>query len=146
MIHSYLVFLLSGRLFGVKLLGAIEILPWRRARSVPLSYSSVEGLIDYRGTIYPIFNIGLRLGVTGPRPAVGVGAGAKETQSIILLEDNKMLFGITVDSVVKMAKLEEPSGPPEKIQGMETKYIRGVVYEDDQEILILDFERLLHAG
>jgi len=67
-------------------------------------------------------------------------------QSIILLEDNKMLFGITVDSVVKMAKLEEPSAAPGKIQGMDAKYIQGVVYEDDQEILILDFERLLHAG
>jgi purine-binding chemotaxis protein CheW len=144
MIHSYLVFLLSGRLFGVKLLGAIEILPWRRSRSVPLSYSSVEGLIDYRGTIYPVFNIGRRLFLSGPGPT-GASAQAEATQSIILLEENKNFFGITVDSVVKMAKLEEPSATPEKIQGMEMNYIQGVVLEDDQEILVLDFERLLHA-
>ena len=146
MIHSYLVFLLSGRLFGVRLLGAIEILPWRRSRSVPLSYPSLEGLIDYRGAIYPIFNIGRRLGMNGPGPTVGAPAQAETAQSIILLEENKMLFGITVDSVVKMAKLEEPSAPPEKVQGVEMKYIQGVVYEDDQKILLVDFERLLHAG
>lgn len=146
MIHSYLVFLLSGKYFGVKLSGAIEILPWRRSRSVPLSYSSVEGLIDYRGAIYPIFNIGRRLGMSGSGPAAGASAQAEAAQSIILLEVNKMLFGITVDSVVKMTKLEEPSAAPGKIQGMEEKYIQGVVYENDQEILILDFERLLHAG
>ena len=148
MIHSYLVFLLSGRLFGVKLLRAIEILPWRPSRSVPLSYSSVEGLIDYRGTVYPVVNIGRRLGMSRPEPAGSLAgtALADAAQSIILLEDNKMFFGITVDSVVKMAKLEEPSTPPEMIPGVETKYIQGIAYEDDQEILVLDFERLLHAG
>jgi len=146
MMHSYLVFLLSGRLFGVRLHGAIEILPWRSSRSVPLSYSSVEGLIDYRGTIYPVFNIGRRLGMSGPGPVAGAPVQVETARSIILLEENKMLFGITVDSVVKMTKLEEPSAPPEKVQGMETKYFQGVVYDEDQEILILDFERLLHAG
>ena len=101
MINSYLVFLLSGRLFGVKLLGAIEILPWRRSRPVPLSYSFVEGLIDYRGVIYPIFNLGRQLGMGGPGP---VAFPARETaRSIILLEENKAPFGIIVDSVVKMA-------------------------------------------
>ncbi len=144
MINSYLVFLLSGRLFGVKLLGAIEILPWRRSRPVPLSYSFVEGLIDYRGVIYPLFNLGRRLGMSGPGP-VAFPAG-ETTQSIILLEENKAPFGIIVDSVVKMAKLEAPSAVPKKIQGVEMNYIQGIVYEDDQEILILDFERLLHAG
>jgi chemotaxis signal transduction protein len=35
---------------------------------VPPSYDHVEGLIDYRGTIYPVFNLGRQLGVskTGP--------------------------------------------------------------------------------
>ena len=44
------IFLLSGRLFGARLSGAIEIVPWRRSRPVPQSYFYVEGLIDYRGS------------------------------------------------------------------------------------------------
>lgn len=149
MISSYLVFLLSGRLFGVKLLGAIEILPWRPSRPVPLSYSYMEGLIDYRGSIYPVFNLVQRIGAGRPGP-IGFTAEDREMpragQSIILLEENKVPFGILVDSVVKMAKLEEPAAAPEKTEGIEAKYVRGVVYEDGQEIVILDFERLLHAG
>ena len=112
MMSSYLVFRLSGRLFGVKLLGAIEILPWRASRSVPLSYSYVEGLIDYRGTIYPVFNLMKRLGMSSPGPigfTAEQQAQADAGQSIILLEENKTLFGIIVDTVVKMAKLEEPT-------------------------------------
>lgn len=151
MISSYLVFLLSDRLFAVRLLGAIEILPWRKARHVPLSYSYVEGLIDYRGTVYPVFNLGQRLGLSRSG-LVGItpeAAGqAEKKQSIILLEENKAPFGIIVDSVVKMTKLEEPvaGAAPAIAQGLDAKYIKGLVYEEDQKIMILDFERLLHAG
>jgi len=149
MISSYMVFLLSGRLFGMKLLGAIEILPWRQSRPVPLSYAYVEGLIDYRGTIYPVFNLSQRIGMSKPGP-IGFTAEekgqAEKGQSIILLEENKMPFGIIVDSVVKMTKMEEPTTAPEKVQGIDPSYVKGIVYDDDQEILILDFERLLHAS
>jgi purine-binding chemotaxis protein CheW len=151
MISSYLVFSLSGRLFGVKLLGAIEILPWRGSRPVPLSYSYVEGLIDYRGTIYPVFNLLKRLGMSSPGPIGFTAEQQAQTeagQSIILLEENKTLFGVIVDTVVKMAKLEDPGpeGASEKIHGIDAKFVRGIANDNDQEILILDFERLLHAG
>ncbi len=149
MTSSYLVFFLAGKLFGVRLMGAIEILPWRRSRAVPLSYSYVEGLIDYRGTIYPVFNLMRRLGISKPGP-IGFTAAEQERreagQSIILLEENSRPFGIIVDTVVRMAKLDEPASAPAKTPGVDPKYIKGIVFEDDQEIMILDFERLLHAG
>jgi chemotaxis signal transduction protein len=149
MISSYLVFLLAGRLFGVKLLGALEILPWRQARPVPLAYSYVAGLIDYRGTVYPVFNLGMLLGMSAPGP-IGFTAASKGQsgagQSIILLEENKASFGVIVDSVVKMTKMEDPVAPPAKLTGIDPKHVKGIVLDEDQEILILDFERLLHAG
>ena len=83
-------------------------------------------------------------------PAIGFTAEGKEQaeagRSIILLEEKKVPFGITVDSVVKMTKLEEPTPAFGKTQDIDQKYVKGMAYEDDQEILILDFERLLHAG
>jgi purine-binding chemotaxis protein CheW len=146
---SYLLFLLSEQMFGVKLAGAIEILQWRPSRRVPLSYSYVEGLLDYRGTVYPVHNLAQRLGLakTGP---IGFAAEQKEpeirAQSIILLEENKVPLGIVVDSVLRMMPLEEPVAAPEKVRGVDPKFVKGFAYEEDQEIMILDFERLLHAG
>ncbi len=147
--NSYLLFLLSGRLFGVRLSGAIEILPWRPSRRVPLSYSYVEGLLDYRGTIYPVHNLARRLGLetTGP---IGFTAASEEPsaegRSIILLEENRQSFGIVVDSVVKMTNLEDPVPAPEKTAGIDPQCVKGFSFDEDQEIMILDFERLLHAG
>ena len=148
MTSSYLVFLLSGKLFGVRLIGALEILPWRRSRVVPLSYDHVEGLIDYRGTIYPVHNLAQRLGLGRPGP-IGFTAGqakpASGEQSIILLEENSMPFGIVVDGIKRMMSLDEPAAAPEKVRGVDPKFVKGFSYEEDQEIMILDFERLLHA-
>ncbi len=151
MTSNYLVFLLSERLFGVKLTGAIEIMPWRPSRRVPLSYSYVEGLLDYRGTIYPVYNLSQRLGISKPGP-IGFIAEQKKPapeakgRSIILLEENKLPFGIAVDSIVKMTNLEEQAAAPEKVRGIDPKHVKGFVYDGDQEILVLDFEGLLHAG
>jgi purine-binding chemotaxis protein CheW len=148
MMSNYLIFELAGRLFGAKLVGAIEILPWRRSRSVPLSQDYVEGLIDYRGTVYPVFNLAQRLGLSMPGP-IGFTAEKKEAagagQSIILLEESKMPFGIVVDGVAKMAALEEATTAVGKAHGIDQRYVRGITFENDHEIMILDFERLFHA-
>ncbi len=150
MTASYLLFLLAERVFGVKLSGAKEIFPWRRPRPVPLAYSYVEGLIDYRGTIYPVFNLEQRLGLkrTGP-----IGFAAKEPavaplkgRSIILLEEKNVPFGVIVDSVVKMASIEEPMEAPKKVQDIDPKYVKGIMKSEGQDVVIIDFERLLHAG
>ena len=147
--NSYLLFLLSDRLFGVRLTGAIEILPWRASRRVPLAYTYVEGLLDYRGIVYPVYNLQQRLNLGRPGP-IGFTAvqhsPARTGQSIILLEENKMPFGIVVDSVIKMTSLEDPAPAPEKVRGIDPKFVKGFAYEEDQEIMVLDFERLLHAG
>ncbi len=149
MTSRYLIFSLAGRSFGVRLSGAIEILPWRPARRVPLAYSYIDGLIDYRGTIYPVFNLAQRLGLSKPGP-IGFTAETREPsapgQGIILLEENKVPFGIIVDGVTKMVSLEEPSISAAKTPGIDPNLTRGVVFDDDQEVTILDFERLLHAG
>jgi purine-binding chemotaxis protein CheW len=145
---SYLLFLLAEQLFGVRLAGAIEILPWRPSRRVPLAYSFVEGILDYRGTVYPVHNLAQRLGLgkTGP---IGFTAGGKEPvaggQSIILLEESGAPFGIVVDSVERMTSLDEPVAAVEKVRGIDPKYVKGFSYDEGREIMILDFERLLHA-
>jgi len=146
---NYLVFLLSGRFFGVKLDGAIEILTWRPSRRVPQAYSYVEGLLDYRGVVYPVFNIAQQLGMVKPGPigsSAAESVGTRGGQSIILLEVNKNPFGIVVDSVVKMAPLTSTVTGVAKPQGVDPKFVQGLAYEADREIMILDGERLLHAG
>ena len=151
MTNNYLLFRVADRLLGVKLQGAIEILPWRRSRPVPLAYSYIEGIMEYRGTIYPVFHLAQVLGLTRTGP-IGFTANAPageeppKGQSIILLEEGGRPFGITVDSVVKMAHLEDPKELPAESKGIDRKMVKGIQFDDDQEITLLNFERLFHAG
>jgi chemotaxis signal transduction protein len=149
MTSNYLLFRIANRLFGVKLQGAIEILAWRRSRPVPFAYSYIEGVMEYRGTVYPVFRLAqlLEISRTGPIGFTAMeGDDTPTGQSIILLQEGDKPFGITVDEVVKMAKLEDPTDVPADIKGINAKLVKGTRLEDDQEIIILGFERLFHAG
>ena len=145
---NYLLFLVAGKIFGARLIGAIEILPWRKPRTVPLSYPYVDGLIDYRGRVYPVFNLVQRLGLTRPGP-IGFAAETQvqdqTSRSIILLEVNNTPFGIVVDAVVKMALMEDPSGAMVTSAPVDPQFVKAVVQEDNQDVMILDFERLFYA-
>lgn len=149
MTSNYLLFRIADRLFGVKLQGAIEILPWRRSRPVPLAYSYIEGVMEYRGAVYPVFHLAHLLDISRTGPIGFTASGGDDTpkgQSIILLQEGDRSFGITVDAVVKMAKLEDPTDAPADIKGINAKLVTGTRLEDDQEIILLGFERLFHAG
>lgn len=151
MTSSYLLFRLSGRVFGLKLSGAKEIFAWRKPRPVPLSYSFIEGLIDYRGTIYPVVNAVQRLSLRQPGP---IGFTAREPapaarpkgSSIILLEDKNVRFGIVVDGILNMAPLDDPAETPKKMDGIDTKFVKGIIKMEEHDVIILDYERLIHAG
>jgi purine-binding chemotaxis protein CheW len=149
MTSNYLLFRIVERLFGVKLQGAIEILGWRRSRPVPLAYSYIEGIMEFRGTVYPVFHLAQLLGVSRPGP-IGFTAASGDDQpngqSIILLQEGDRPYGITVDKIVKMAWLEDPTDLPAEIEGINPKLVKGVQMDDDQEIILLNFERLFYAG
>ncbi len=143
---NYLLFLLSRRVFGVRLRGAIEIIPWQQPRVVPMSYSYVDGLLDYRGSVYPVFSLARRLGISTPGATDSRAVQADASpQSIILLEEKNITFGIVVDSVLRMTMLEEQPASPGKIRGIDPHYVKGYVSDEYHEALILDFERLFHA-
>jgi chemotaxis signal transduction protein len=149
MTTDYLLFQLCGRVFGVRLAGAVEIVPWRHGRRVPLAYSYVEGLMEYRGAIYPVFNVAQRLGLKPPGP-IGFTAEAEairpNQQSIILLDLDKRPLGITVDNVLKMNRFDELAPASAQTQGVDARFVQGLAYLDGREIIILDFERLFFDG
>lgn len=149
MMNNYLLFRIAERLFGVQLQGAIEILPWRRSRPIPLAYTYIEGIMEYRGGIYPVFALAQLLGLSRPGPIGFTAVEGEESpkgHSIILLQEGEKPFGITVDTVVRMVRLEDPTDPPAQIKGINPKLVKGTRVEDDQEIILLSFERLFHAG
>ncbi len=80
-------------------------------------------------------------GFTAPDGDAGGNNG-----SIDLLCEGDWPFGIGADAVVKMAKCDNATDEKVDVRGIDVQFVRGVRYEEDQEIILLNCERLFYAG
>jgi hypothetical protein len=106
------------------------------------------GLQYDRGTIYPVFNLVKRLGLSRWWPtgfAVEGAEGFEIGQSISLREKKNFPSSIDADMVVKMAQIEKETRSPASLPSVGPRLVKSSVLEDDQEVEILDFERLFYA-
>lgn len=81
----------AGRVVGVELGTVREIIPARRPTRLPGAGPYVSGLVNVRGTIVTVIDLGARLG-RADTSAVGTG-------SIVLIEHGAKLVGVAVDEV-----------------------------------------------
>jgi chemotaxis signal transduction protein len=87
----------------------------------------IWGLVDCRGTIYPGFNLFQWLGLSRPKSFDFNAAEKKQIvsgQSISLLEERNMPFGMIVGGVARMAMLEESLTVPGKANRVDSRYER----------------------
>lgn len=155
---QFTTFKLDDQLFGIEVLLVREINQQTEITPVPQAASYIRGLINLRGQIVTIFDLGARLGL-GPRLI-----GAKSHN--VLLKTNDELapvrvrenradlttaadpVGLLVDAVgdvVEAAETEiEP--PPPNIGAVDARFLAGVVKLDAEVLVILEVAELLKEG
>src|ERR1700722_19803996 len=85
-----LLFTVGGRACACELDAVREIVPFRRATRLPGTPPYVTGLINLRGTILTVIDLGLRLG----------GAPVdREKGSIVLAQSGSKIIGLGVDEL-----------------------------------------------
>jgi purine-binding chemotaxis protein CheW len=92
-----LLFRVAGRVYGCDIDVVREIIPFRRATRLPGAPSHVQGLINLRGTIVTVLDLGRRIDPTRP---------LLEDGSIILVEHGPRLVGVAVDEVMDVRVLD----------------------------------------
>lgn len=126
---------MHGRVYGVDVLGVREIVHDAPVTPLPKAPTLIEGVIDLRGRMLPIFDLGRAL---GGEPVAG---------QIAVLEIGGLVLGMRVASAVDVlsvepAELQAPAG----IVGAGLGPVRGVVRRPDaQPVLVLGLEVLLEA-
>ena len=126
-----LLFSVGERLFGCPVDVVREIVPSRRTTRLPGAPEYVRGLMNLRGSILTIIDLGLRLGESEPARADG---------STVLVEHRQRLMGFAVDEVMDVQalatdQLEAPTAPGvvEKNAGI----VRGLGHLGDGRVVIL---------
>ena len=88
--HRELLFGVGGRMYGCEIAVVREIVPFRRCTRLPGAPPYVCGLINLRGTIVTVLDLGLRLG----------GAAVDRNEgSIVLVEQGARVVGFGVDEM-----------------------------------------------
>jgi purine-binding chemotaxis protein CheW len=112
-----------------------EIIPYRRATRLPGAPPYVQGLINLRGTIVTVLDLGTRLDPS--RPPVRDVDG-----SIILVEHGAHAVGVAVDEVMDVqAIVEEPvdAGMQDTRGGL----VRGLGHLGDDVVVRIDIHTLV---
>jgi len=122
-----LLFALGGQTYGCDIATVREIIPRRPATRLPGAPAFVCGLINLRGTIVTVLDLGQRLD-RGP---------AKDDGSIILAELGTKLVGIAVDDVMDVRPLGEDEIESARADDARGGVVRGMGRLNDERVVIL---------
>jgi len=120
----------GGSTYGCDIDATQEIIPLRRMTRVPGAPAYVRGLINMRGTIVTVLDLGMRL---DPSSAPIADGG-----SILLLRYRDRMVGIVVEEVVDLRALEIEDG-----DAGSGSIVRGMATLDDATVVVLDLDALI---
>jgi purine-binding chemotaxis protein CheW len=133
-VRRLVLFRLNDRLYGIDLHAVREILPVRRATRLPGSPAYVAGLINVRGTIVTVIDLGARL---------DGNSSLRSDGSIILVEYRQKLVGIAVAEVNDVMMLPAESIERATARDGEDASIVGLGRMHDKVVIILDIHSII---
>ncbi len=137
---EYLTFRIGDEGYGVDILKVQEIRGWEDVTRIPNAPTYVKGVLNLRGSIVPVFDLRLRLGMP-------FHAYDKETVVIVLRvtrNNSSRNFGVAVDSVsdVLSASTEDIRTPPNFGDKLDAELIGGLAASGDRMIMLLQVDKI----
>lgn len=138
--QQLVVFSLGKEEFGIDISRVREIVRLQHITSIPQSMDCVEGIVNLRGQIVPIVDLGKHF-------LMDIGNGANDAdRKIIVVHMSGHNIGILVDGVSEILRIAdgdvEPT-PPIVAGNVDSNSIRGVAKVADRLIIVLDIDRIL---
>lgn len=129
-----LVFTAAGRTCACELSAVREIVPHRRATRLPGAPAFVTGLINLRGSVVTVLDLGTRLG--------GVPVDANRG-SIVLVESGPKVVGLAVDELRDVQRVPRSAIEPADVDVIGDAFVSGVLRTGGEVAAILDVSRLV---
>ena len=138
---QYLTFTLAQELFAVDIHAVREIIEYGHLTSVPMMPPSILGVINLRGAVVPVIDLGLRFG--GHATVIG------SRTCIVILEiasgDSLRVIGMVVDAVNEVLELSSEQIEPAPSFGKRIRadFIRGMGKLNERLVVLLDIGKVL---
>jgi len=151
---QFATFRVGDHLFGLDILGVREIIRVFNITPVPRSEAHIRGLINLRGQIVTILDLGVRLGqsatpVKDSSHIVIIKHGANAVQSNGRNQGGTHdLMGLLVDSIGDVVEADAglAEAPPANLTDAEEHFLSGVLKTDAGLLVLLNLQELLSSG
>ena len=133
----YVTFRLGNETYAINVMQVQEVLRMTEIAPVPGAPGHVLGIINLRGNVVTVIDARMRLGLTSKED--------DDSTRIIVIEVNKQVIGILVDSVAEVVELAATEIEPAPNVGNDesSKYIQGIASRDGELVIVVDLNRLL---
>jgi len=139
-INQYLTFLLADQSYAVPLEQVLEITPAMELNRMPHMPRGVEGILDLRGSVLPVINLRVRIGLPPQDCSL--------FENILILELAGNPTGVLVDQVDSVVSTRQEDVIPASgiLAGPEGGWVKGFLQIKDRIIGILDTQPLTTHG
>ncbi|MDU0457299.1 MAG: chemotaxis protein CheW [Geobacteraceae bacterium] len=134
---EFLCFRVSDEFYGINIMDIKEIIKPREVTEVPRSPDFVTGVLSLRGTIIPVIDMRLRLGLVRDQVT------GKE-RIVVIKKSNDSFSGLLVDEVIQVVRVNKEAVEPAPaiLEGIDRDFVFGIGRSEGRLLIILNLESI----
>ncbi|MCB6183963.1 chemotaxis protein CheW [Leeia sp. TBRC 13508] len=139
--QQYLTFVLAGEMYAVGTISVKEIIEYGQLTTVPMMPSFIRGVINLRGAVVPVIDLGARFG--------GKQTEIHRRTCIVILEviqdQDTQVIGVIVDAVSEVLEIpiNDIEPPPAFGAKIRTDFIAGMGKVNGKFVILLNVGQVL---
>ena len=138
---QYLTFTLAEETFAIEIVKVREVIDYVHVTRVPRMPAFLRGVINLRGSVVPVIDLRLILGM----PCIEKTVDTCVVIAEVMMDGEALHLGMLADSVQEVIDIDPSQiDPPPKLGSMlDTDFIRGMGKRDEGFFIILNIDRVL---
>jgi purine-binding chemotaxis protein CheW len=136
-ILQWVTFKLDNETYGINVMRVQEVLRYTEIAPVPGAPSYVLGIINLRGNVVTVIDTRQRFGL--------MNAEISDNTRIVIIEADKHVVGIMVDSVAEVVYLRQSEIETAPNVGNEesAKFIQGVCNKNNELLILVELDKMM---
>ncbi|MCE0558845.1 MULTISPECIES: chemotaxis protein CheW [unclassified Motilimonas] len=139
--YQYLTFSVLGKLMAIGILDVKEIIEVSSMTRVPMTQNSIRGVINLRGNVVPVVDLGARLG----SHIIKLTKKSCIVLVSLAFHDETQTMGILVEQVNEILTIPEQNRqkPPDFGTDIDSKFISQIGRYEEDFVILLNKEKVL---
>jgi purine-binding chemotaxis protein CheW len=136
-ILQWVTFKLDNETYGINVMRVQEVLRYTEIAPVPGAPTYVLGIINLRGNVVTVIDTRQRFGL--------MNAEISDNTRIVIIEADKQVVGIMVDSVAEVVYLRQSEIETAPNVGNEesAKFIQGVCNKNNELLILVELDKMM---